>query len=947
MKIFFFIVYAFILSLGLSAQIQWMQYGNEMTGEGNEEWFGASLCMSADGLTIISGAYLNDALVFNGGRASVYQWDGASWQKHGQDILGSVSSDNLGWAVSTNANGSIIAVGIVGSDANGTNSGKVNVYEYNSGSWVQKGNSIVGDSPGDLCGNAISMSADGLTIIIGSHYDATNGTSSGNARVFRYSGGVWSQLGGTFYGSAAGDFLGCSVSINADGSIVAVGAKNADPWGSNSGQAKVFQYQPGGYWTQLGIAIHGDTTNNVAGTGVCLDASGLILAVGSPGNSTAGTSAGQVKVYEYVSNQWQLKGNAVYGDVAQDRFGESVKLSYDGNSLIAGAVNNDFSGTNAGHAKVYHYNSGVWELTGSPICGEGDGDMAGISVAMNYDASLVAVGARANDNLFTDAGHVRAFYPCHVTFGADSINTCNFSYTWINGITYYDDIDTAEFVTQNAAGCDSIVTLHLRINANSSTDARSACDSLTWIDGITYKESTSTPQFTLTNVAGCDSLVTLQLTILKDSVTDVQSACDSFTWIDGITYTESTNTPKMTLINSAGCDSVITLNLSMYSSVTKIDSQTVCDSLIWIDGVHYYASTTTSSFTLTSVHGCDSLVTLNLNVKHSSYYSDIHTACDSFTWINGNTYFEDMDTARFFLTNAAGCDSVITLTLDILSEHVTDVVTACDSFTWIDGLTYTTSNNTAVYQITNIAGCDSTVSLDLTINHSSLVEDEYFTCEPFTWIDGNTYTSSNNTAQYIIPTAAGCDSMIKLNLTLHPADIIQQPVNQFVAVGSDASFVVSTVASPAFFQWQGDLGFGFADLPEGGQFTGTFNDTLTVSNVSMSNDNQNFRCIVYSLTCSDTSLAAVLDASGVGISENMDGEIIRIFPNPASELLNIQVSPNLSGTLFSILDETGRIVKRDVMPDENFNISLDGLYAGLYLFRVDGCQGQSFSIIHK
>ncbi|HBG69460.1 MAG: hypothetical protein A2W93_01395 [Bacteroidetes bacterium GWF2_43_63] len=947
MKISFFIVVLIFFSLHMSAQIQWMQYGNEMTGEGNEEWFGASLCMSADGTTFISGAYLNDALAFNGGRVSVYQYNGSSWQKHGQDIFGSVANDNVGWAVSTNANGTIIAVGITGSDINGTNSGKVDVYQNISGAWVQKGNSIAGDSPGDLCGNAISMSADGLTLIVGSQYDATYGTSTGNARVFRFIGASWTQLGSTFCGSAAYDFFGCSVSINADGSIVAIGAKNADPWGSNSGQVKVFQYQSGGYWTQMGIPVHGDTTNNGAGNGVSLDASGLVLAVGSPGNSVAGTSAGQVKVYEYVASQWQLKGNPMYGDVAQDRFGESIKLSYDGNSLIAGAVNNDFLGTNAGHAKVYNFNSGVWELMGSAICGEGDGDMAGISVGMNYDASLVAVGARANDNLFTDAGHVRAFYQCHTSFGADTINTCNFSYTWINGITYFDDIDTAIYIMQNAAGCDSVVTLHLRINANSSTDVRSACDSITWIDGLTYKESTSTPQFTLTNVAGCDSLVTLHLTILKDSVTDVQSACDSFTWIDGVTYTQSTSAPQMTLINSAGCDSVITLNLTINNSETNVDSQTVCDSLIWVDGIHYYASTSTPSFMLTTAHGCDSLVTLNLTVKNSTDYTDNHSSCDSFSWIDGNTYFEDTDTARFFLTNAAGCDSVITLNLEILSDHVTDIVSDCDSFTWIDGITYTASNNTAVYQITNLAGCDSLVSLDLTLNHSSAVEDVHFSCEPFTWIDGNTYASSNNTAVYIIPTAAGCDSVITLDLTLHPADIIQHPVNQYVTIDSAAQFVVTTLASPAFFQWQGDLGFGFIDLTEGGQYTGTFNDTLIVSNVSMANDNQNFRCIVHSLTCSDTSLAAALNASGVGISENTDYKAIRIYPNPASDELRIQVPSNLCGTLYSVTDEKGIVVISGVVPNEYFQINLDRLKEGLYFFRVYGCKGKSFSVIQK
>ena len=43
----------------------------------------------------------------------------------------------------------------------------------------------------------------------------------------------------------------------------------------------------------------------------------------------------------------------------------------------------------------------------------------------------------------------------------------------------------------------------------------------------------------------------------------------------------------------------------------------------------------------------------------------------------------------------------------------------CDTYTWIDGVTYTTSNNTATWTLTNTAGCDSVVTLDLTINNSN------------------------------------------------------------------------------------------------------------------------------------------------------------------------------------------------------------------------------------
>lgn len=52
-----------------------------------------------------------------------------------------------------------------------------------------------------------------------------------------------------------------------------------------------------------------------------------------------------------------------------------------------------------------------------------------------------------------------------------------------------------------------------------------------------------------------------------------------------------------------------------------------------------------------------------------------------------------------------------------------DVQTACDSYTWIDGITYTDSNNTATYTLTNAAGCDSVVTLNLTITPATTVTD--------------------------------------------------------------------------------------------------------------------------------------------------------------------------------------------------------------------------------
>ncbi len=71
-------------------------------------------------------------------------------------------------------------------------------------------------------------------------------------------------------------------------------------------------------------------------------------------------------------------------------------------------------------------------------------------------------------------------------------------------------------------------------------------------------------------------------------------------------------------------------------------------------------------------------------------------------------------------TNANGCESErLEVQVDVLPQATgTDVQEACDSYQWIDGNTYTSSNNAATYTISGGAanGCDSLVTLDLTIN---------------------------------------------------------------------------------------------------------------------------------------------------------------------------------------------------------------------------------------
>jgi gliding motility-associated-like protein len=249
-----------------------------------------------------------------------------------------------------------------------------------------------------------------------------------------------------------------------------------------------------------------------------------------------------------------------------------------------------------------------------------------------------------------------------------------YTYTWNPNITSTTNPITLSptqtsiytVVVTDCNGDTASASFDVVVSVINTTDVQTACNSFTWIDGITYTASTNTPSFTLTSAAGCDSVVTLNLTINNViNTTDNQTACNSFTWIDGITYTASTNTPSFTLTSAAGCDSVVTLNLTISNVINTTDNQTACNSFTWIDGITYTASTNTPSFTLTTAAGCDSVVTLNLTINNVINTTDVQTACNSFTWIDGITYTASTNTPIFTLTSATGCDSVVTLNLTI------------------------------------------------------------------------------------------------------------------------------------------------------------------------------------------------------------------------------------------------------------------------------------------
>jgi Flp pilus assembly pilin Flp len=383
----------------------WVSLGGYIVGEAAGDESGISVSLSSDGTIVAIGAWQNDGNGSASGHVRVYQNVGGTWTQVGVDINGEAAGDGSGFSVSLSSDGSILAIGAHNNDGNGSASGHVRVYENLSGTWTQVGQDIDGEAAGDFSGFSVSLSADGSILAIGAYLNDGNGSNSGHVRVYENLSGTWTQVGVDINGEAVSDNSGISVSLSADGSILAIGAVGNDDQDINAGHVRVYQ-NVAGTWTQIGDDIEGEAAVDYSGVSVSLSDDGLTLAIGAYLNDGAGANAGHVRVYQNMSGTWTQMGSDIDGEATGDQCGFSVSLSASGSRVAIGARYNDGNGSNAGHVRVYKYMSGTWTQVGLDIDGEAAGDQSGYSVSLSSNGNTVAIGSPYNGS---SAGKVHIY----------------------------------------------------------------------------------------------------------------------------------------------------------------------------------------------------------------------------------------------------------------------------------------------------------------------------------------------------------------------------------------------------------------------------------------------------------------------------------------------------------------------------------------------------------
>jgi hypothetical protein len=358
------------------------------------------------------------------------------WNILGQSIYGEYFYDYCGFSVSLSADGTRVAVGAMYNDGSSTNindnKGHVRVFQYNSTTlfWSKLGQDIDGEASGDNSGYSVSLSADGTRVAIGAIYNDGSSTSindnKGHVRVFQYNSTtlLWSKLGQDIDGEYTGDNSGYSVSLSADGTMVAIGAINNDGSSTsindNRGHVRVYQYNSTTLlWTRLGQDIDGDKAGDCSGYSVSMSADGSTIIIGAIFNDGLTTNLndnrGQVKIYQYntLTQLWIQKGHTIYGENNGDFFGWSVSVNNNGTIIGIGSTGFDGNGANSGCVKLFKWSNTTWTQMGQTMNGEYAGDQFGYSISLSSNGYIVAIGASYNDgttnNNNDNKGHVRIY----------------------------------------------------------------------------------------------------------------------------------------------------------------------------------------------------------------------------------------------------------------------------------------------------------------------------------------------------------------------------------------------------------------------------------------------------------------------------------------------------------------------------------------------------------
>jgi gliding motility-associated-like protein len=342
----------------------------------------------------------------------------------------------------------------------------------------------------------------------------------------------------------------------------------------------------------------------------------------------------------------------------------------------------------------------------------------------------------------------------------------------VNGQTF-SSAGIQSYTVTDALGCPQIREFELIVTPTVITELEAnICLGESYSLGNQTFFATGIYPVTFQAANGCDSVVNLNLTahfipptILFESICSDQGGVE----VGGQIFNE-TGTHVVSMLSYYGCDSTIALNLEVFDpEFVQIDT-TICEGSFFEFDYNFYGQAGTYLVGFEGQGGCWNEAEINLTVVSPEGMLNA-TICEGDTFQLANSTYTAAGTYAKVLPGASvlGCDSTVTINLSIIEPVVTPLdVQICPGQTYsLGGQTYTAAGNySAVF--TAASGCDSIVNLTITVTDLITNILDIAICEGESYTVGTNIFTQTGTYQDTFVTAAGCDSLVILNLTVHP-----------------------------------------------------------------------------------------------------------------------------------------------------------------------------------
>lgn len=480
------------------------------------------------------------------------------------------------------------------------------------------------------------------------------------------------------------------------------------------------------------------------------------LAIGSSGtcNSSALIGSGNTSNTDYIDTKWKTTTTGSWTITFWTSNLDSTTTLYYLFSDINASAFRCFSGGVAGSKNLL--------LRGpfNDVLLTGGAAKGPTVTAFVYDSTAGYIYAYLNGKLVNSVSQG--------TINLSSTGTLILSgYNSLNGLNIGGLMDEFRFYRRALSATD-IAKLSYTGSTTGSITQSAKC-SYTGPSGRHTWNRTGTYKDTLLNSVNCDSIITVNLTITGNTSSLLNvTACDFYTSPSKSTFWTKTGTYTDIIKNKAGCDSTITINLTINKSSTQTLNVKTCNSYRSPSGKYVWSMSGTYLDTLVNYKKCDSLITINLVVNNKNTFSQNKTVCNSYkspsgryTWTKTGKYLDTIQTKY-------GCDSIITTNLMVKYGSASVLnIKACNQY--LSPSKRYLYKKSGVYKDTlaNAAGCDSIITINLVIAFPTQAVVYLDGCKSVTSPSGRYVWTNSGSYNDTIPNAMGCDSLLSVEVTIH------------------------------------------------------------------------------------------------------------------------------------------------------------------------------------